>query len=77
MNEHDIAETAYKNGYADGISHAAKHGRWLMRGGRRFCSACQQRACVTRDTDDFWYTVGTDFCPNCGADMRGTNNENT
>ena len=46
-------------------------GRWIMRGGKRYCSVCQQRACVTRDSDDFWYTAGTDFCPNCGADMRG------
>ena len=52
------------------------HGRWVMRGGKRYCSACQQRACVTRDTDDFWYTVGTDYCPNCGADMRGAKDGN-
>ena len=50
------------------------HGRWIMRGGKRYCSACQQKACVTRDTDDFWYTIGTNYCPNCGADMRGDGN---
>lgn len=53
------------------------HGRWIIRGGKRYCSACQKRACVTRDTDDFWYTVGTDYCPNCGARMDGGNNEET
>lgn len=47
------------------------HGHWIMRGGKRYCSACQKRACVTRDSDDFWYTVGTDYCPNCGARMDG------
>ena len=46
-----------------------RHGRWVMRGGKRYCSECGNRACVTRDSDDFWYTVGTDFCPNCGAKM--------
>lgn len=50
-------------------------GRWIMRGGKRYCSECGNRACVTRDSDDFWYTVGTDFCPACGADMRGGDNE--
>ena len=46
-----------------------RHGRWVMRGGKRYCSECGNRACVTRDSDDFWYTVGTYFCPNCGAKM--------
>lgn len=46
-------------------------GRWVMRGGKRYCSHCGERACVTRDKEDFWYTKGTQFCPNCGADMRG------
>ena len=46
------------------------HGEWIMRGGKRYCSVCEKRAAVTRDSEDFWYTVGTDFCPNCGADMR-------
>jgi hypothetical protein len=45
-------------------------GRWEMRGGKRYCTNCWKRACVTRDTDDFWYTAGTDFCPNCGAKME-------
>ena len=45
-------------------------GRWEMRGGKRYCTNCGKKACVTRDYDDFWYTVGTDYCPNCGADMR-------
>ena len=47
------------------------HGKWIMRGGKRYCSVCEKRAAVTRDSEDFWYTVGTDFCPNCGAKMDG------
>lgn len=46
-----------------------RHGRWIIRGGRLYCSECKQRACVTRDMEDFWYTVGTPYCPNCGAKM--------
>ena len=45
------------------------HAHWIMRGGRRYCSACQQMACVTRDRDDFWYTKGTKRCSECGAHM--------
>lgn len=45
-------------------------GEWIMRGGKLYCSHCGKRAGVARDREDFWYTVGTDFCPNCGADMR-------
>ena len=47
-----------------------RHARWDMRGGKRYCTYCKERACVTRDTDDFWYTVGTDYCPSCGAKME-------
>ena len=46
-----------------------RHGRWEMRGGKRYCTSCGERACVTRDSEDFWYTVGTPYCPNCGAKM--------
>ena len=45
------------------------HAHWIMRGGRRYCSACGTMACVTRDQEDFWYTVGTKRCPECGAHM--------
>jgi len=45
------------------------HAHWVMRGGRRYCSACGTMACVTRDSDDFWYTIGTKRCPECGAHM--------
>ena len=48
-----------------------RHGRWEMRGGKRYCTSCGERACVTRDSEDFWYTVGTTYCPNCGCRMVG------
>ena len=53
---------------AEPVKHG-KHGRWEMRGGKRYCTNCGVRACVTRDSEDFWYTVGTPYCPNCGAKM--------
>ena len=59
------------------ISHGVvvrEKGEWVMRGGKRYCPVCKARACVTRDSEDFWYTVGTDFCPHCGSDMRGAVN---
>ena len=46
-----------------------RYGRWIMRGGKKSCSYCGERACLTRDREDFWYTVGTKYCPNCGAKM--------
>ena len=59
MNERDIAETAYKNGYAAGQRDARKHGRWLDGNSRQPCSVCRYRGMKS------WH-----FCPNCGADMR-------
>ena len=46
-----------------------RHGRWEIRGGKRYCTSCGERACVTRDSEGFWYTIGTPYCPNCGAKM--------
>lgn len=43
------------------------HGKWIDRNGNTWCSECRY---------DTIYLEGdrplrTDFCPNCGADMRG------
>lgn len=56
-------------------SEPVVYGRWIMRGGKRYCSVCGDRACVTRDTDDFWYTEGTKYCPNCGSKMEAYNGD--
>ena len=70
MNEHDITEQAYKNGYEAGKRDARKHGRWAkqVEDGMYWyeCSVCGGEIPRTRHG----YYMFSDFCPNCGADMR-------
>lgn len=44
-----------------------KHGEWITKKGEMgtFCSVCDK---LLPCTDEYDYE--TDFCPNCGADMR-------
>lgn len=58
-----------------GHHNEERHGQWIMRGGRLYCSRCGVKAAVARDSEDFWYTKGTDYCPSCGANMRGAKND--
>lgn len=46
------------------------HGEWIMRGGKTYCSKCGKLALRDQDRDNWWYYVQSNFCPNCGADMR-------
>ena len=52
------------------------HGRWLYDSGsgKYFCSACDEYALsFKKDTlfgEDLYEVCLTDYCPNCGADMR-------
>ena len=54
------------------------HGRWLYDSGsgKYFCSACDEYAIsFKKDTlygGDLYEVCLSDYCPNCGADMRGT-----
>lgn len=43
-----------------------KHGRWLD--GR--CTNCAEEALEYVDEEGDWIVYTTDYCPNCGADMR-------
>ena len=58
-----------------------KRGRWIynIESGEYVCSACGENALSFRkDTlygGDLYETCLTDYCPNCGADMRGINDE--
>ena len=48
------------------------HGRWISDGlgdGERICSVCRRYALYTHRGRYDQYL--TDYCPNCGADMRG------
>ena len=51
-----------------------KCGRWFLRGGNWCCSACNRKTLLTLESNiggKEYGTVKTDYCPNCGADMRG------
>ncbi len=62
------------------ISHGVtvrERGRWLYDSGsgKYFCSACDEEALsFKKDTlgyGELYEVCLTDFCPHCGADMRG------
>ena len=78
----------YPHWYADKIKavpaadvEPVKRGRWIynIESGECVCSACGENALSFRkDTlygGDLYETCLTDYCPNCGADMRGINDE--
>ena len=73
MKTYEATEQAYKNGYekgyADGKRDAVKHGRWINTdykpGTYCKCSVCGRRIYAYEDCN---------YCPNCGADMRGEEN---
>lgn len=59
----------YKNGYVDGAKDfQPKKGKWITHSDypdRLICSNCNHKY-------DVWFIDnGTNFCPNCGCDMRG------
>lgn len=81
MDEHTSHELAYKKGYdkgyEDGKRDAVKHGQWVGEADGYadgelvydvwYCSECNY--CIDDGTDD--PELLPNFCPNCGADMRG------
>jgi rRNA maturation endonuclease Nob1 len=42
-----------------------RRGKWIKRGNEKKCSECKF---IYYSNNDEW-----NFCPNCGADMRGKN----
>lgn len=60
-----------------------KHGKWEIKGmdGHIMCSVCGHESYYAREiyydyktkkrTEEIGYTPKTNFCSNCGADMRG------
>ena len=75
MDKYTIDEIQYKNGYRngyeDGKKDAVKHGRWVHDvANLHMCTNCLE-SYKSRDVTVF------DYCPNCGARMDGTDNEQT
>jgi len=49
-----------------------KKGKWEWCGNHRLCSECDEWALTVWDDNEYEEVdVLTNFCPNCGADMRG------
>ena len=49
-----------------------RHGRWID--GDPYCPICRKDKFRGLDAD-VWADWQPDYCPNCGADMRGSNDE--
>lgn len=70
MNEHDIAEQAYKNGYEAGKRDAVKQGRWIADGWfTKRCSVCHSTP--LRENGGQHEPCYSNYCPHCGARMDG------
>lgn len=53
-----------------------KSGKWIWCGNHHICSECDEWALTRWDEDECdEVDILTDFCPNCGVDMRGGKNE--
>lgn len=49
-----------------------RHGRWVDHCVRDWrCSECGDKIIKFRSVDGYCYDDKPNFCPNCGADMRG------
>lgn len=75
MDIHKATEQAYKNGYAKGYADGKAEkvqGRWQER--KFICMDNEIKLgyrctrCMTT------WDAETDYCPNCGAEMRGADN---
>lgn len=75
MDIHTATEVAYKNGYAQGLKDAIKHGQWILGhapgmctpGGNRpwICSECGSTISWRLDKPN------ENYCPYCGSRMDG------
>ncbi len=83
MDKWTLQEEAFKRGYEKGKADAVVHGRWVdYESDETFgpydskewykCSECGKEA-LGRCYEDEWYSspILSDYCPNCGVDMRG------
>lgn len=78
-------DDAYENGWYDALECVEKipladvrpvvRGQWIVRGGKFRCSRCDAKALWKREggTNGFSHEYTqkkSEFCPNCGADLR-------
>ena len=67
---------AYLKGRRQGQSEERPQGEWKHNNfDEHYCNKCGNFALWSEEADDY-YEVQSNFCPNCGADMRGKNNGN-
>ena len=64
FEERMAREDAYDRGYDAGYAAAQyiRHGQWINDGDCMLCSCCNYAY-------NSWF-MGSNYCPNCGADMR-------
>lgn len=48
-----------------------RKGKWIYEGIRGRFPACSCSVCGSKENADWAIMQGANFCPNCGADMRG------
>jgi hypothetical protein len=76
MDNHTATELAYKNGYEQGKKDAVRHGRWVD----NHCTECGEMPMGTEewerlDVEPPRFERFMDYCPCCGAKMRGDSHE--
>lgn len=66
-----FSDKLWKIAYERGKEEGRKKGKWLRCGNHHLCSECDEWALTRWDEDECdEVDILTDFCPNCGADMR-------
>ena len=63
----------YQDGLEDGLNDIRPKGKWELHGKTYYCSECGEEAIDLEPEPDVYsssYCL-TDYCPYCGADMRG------
>lgn len=87
LNEDPIGQTIVQRYNIDGFIEAfptvdvveVKHGRWKMTDAfphRLYCDQCFMRIVPNANWIEE-YNIPTNFCPNCGADMREETEDDT
>ena len=70
-------DNGFEQGYAKGYENCEHdnertQGEWIVNNyGEHICSNCGHYALSDEVSDNEYEVVLSDFCPNCGADMRG------